>query len=711
MPDAVALSWLESDIGVITFDQPDRRVNVLSSAVLEQFERLLSEAESRGGVSGLIIRSAKPGQFIAGADLHEIAALKGESRDTIVALSRRGQSLLARVSQLPFVTVAAIDGMCLGGGTELALWCDQRIVTDSPRTQIGLPEVKLGLVPGWGGTVRAARIVGLPLALELILSGEPVSGEVTVRDGLAVDVVPADQLLDAAVQTIRDEQRTGEYLRQRSKLEPAAPFNAAELELLRLSWTDRIKRESHGQDSVEAQALELMLTLSGTDTATALQLEAETFARLFTSPVCSALLNVHFLADRNKRDPGIDHAAFKPGPVRSLGVIGAGIMGAGIAAAALRRGLPASITDSRPDVVQKMVPQILQEAAYDKGLKSANRALAIELASLLHGGSESILESCDLVIEAIVENLDVKKQLFARIEPRLSADAILASNTSTIPISQLAQGLMRPDRFCGMHFFNPVSRMKLVEVIRGAQTSDDTIARAVTLAKQLGKMPVVVNDGPGFMVNRLLFPYMNEAIELLHDGLSIDQIDRSAVSFGMPLGPIALYDMVGLDTAMYAGRTMYNAFPSRVAASPLVPAFVKRGRLGQKTGKGFFNHENDQRTPQPDPAVAKLLEDYTRRSLHLTDEQVQHRLFLPMLLEATRLLEEHVARDVRDIDLGLIYGLGFPATKGGLLYWADSLGAKQLLKMLEPFESLGSRMQATPLLLSMAESGRTFYGQ
>jgi 3-hydroxyacyl-CoA dehydrogenase/enoyl-CoA hydratase/3-hydroxybutyryl-CoA epimerase/3-hydroxyacyl-CoA dehydrogenase/enoyl-CoA hydratase/3-hydroxybutyryl-CoA epimerase/enoyl-CoA isomerase len=224
-------------------------------------------------------------------------------------------------------------------------------------------------------------------------------------------------------------------------------------------------------------------------------------------------------------------------------------------------------------------------------------------------------------------------------------------------------------------------------------------------------MPVVVNDGPGFMVNRLLFPYMNEAIELLHDGLSIEQIDRAAVAFGMPLGPIALYDMVGLDTAMYAGRTMYEAFPDRVAASPLVPAMVKQRRLGQKAGRGFFSYANKKKTAEPDPAVPPFLEKYHRRQITLTDDQVQARLLLPMLLEATRLLEENVARDVRDVDLGLIYGLGFPANKGGLLYWADTLGARRLLEMLKPWESLGPRMRPTPMLLEMAETGGTFYGK
>jgi 3-hydroxyacyl-CoA dehydrogenase/enoyl-CoA hydratase/carnithine racemase len=709
MPESVSLSWPEPDIALVTFDQPDKRVNVLSSSVLDEFETAVGEVESRGQLAGLIIRSAKPGQFIAGADLHEVAALQGAPSDRVVALCRRGQTLWSRLSRLSCPTVAAIDGNCLGGGLELALWCDYRLVTDSPKTRLGLPETHLGLVPGWGGTARAPRIVGLPLALEMILGAEPVDASDAVRIGLAEDAVSSEQLLAAAIRLIRQAHASKEWKEVRQRREQAIDFPPAELELLTATWRERLAADGRGPQSPALVALELILSSAFVTAEQALEREAETFAQLFALPTSGALLNVHFLTDRNKRDPGIDHTSFKPTPVRSLGIIGAGIMGAGIASSAIRYGVATVVTDARREAMQAAIPLILEEAAYSKKLKGTDSPRTHELASLLSSGPESTIETCDFLIEAVVENQEAKQQLFCRLEPRLGAEAILASNTSTIPITRLAEGLHRPDRFCGMHFFNPVRRMKLVEVIRGAQTSDETIARAVALAKQIGKMPVVVNDGPGFMVNRLLFPYMNEAIELLHDGLSIEQIDRAAVAFGMPLGPIALYDMVGLDTAMYAGRTMYNAFPARVAASPLVPAMVKRGRLGMKAGKGFFSYENKTKTPQPDPAVAKLLDDYTRRRLELNDEQVQHRLFLPMLLEATRLLEEHVARDVRDIDLGLIYGLGFPAAKGGLLYWADAVGARQLLKMLAPLEEIGIRMQPTPMLVKMAETGGTFY--
>jgi 3-hydroxyacyl-CoA dehydrogenase/enoyl-CoA hydratase/3-hydroxybutyryl-CoA epimerase/3-hydroxyacyl-CoA dehydrogenase/enoyl-CoA hydratase/3-hydroxybutyryl-CoA epimerase/enoyl-CoA isomerase len=260
-----------------------------------------------------------------------------------------------------------------------------------------------------------------------------------------------------------------------------------------------------------------------------------------------------------------------------------------------------------------------------------------------------------------------------------------------------------------LHFFNPVRRMKLVEVIRGAKTSDETVASAVAFAKRIGKMPIVLNDGPGFLVNRLLFPYMNEAIELLCEGVSIKEIDRTATAFGMPMGPITLYDLVGLDTALYAGMTMYQAFPDRVIASPLVPSLVKQGRLGQKSGRGFFSYQNKKGRAEEDPAVEKLIAPYRRGNRKFSREELTNRLFLPMLLEATRMLEDKIARDVRDIDLGLIFGIGFPPFKGGLLYWADTIGAAKLVETLKPLESLGTRFQPTPLLRDMAKSGRKFY--
>ncbi|MBW8884223.1 MAG: multifunctional fatty acid oxidation complex subunit alpha, partial [Planctomycetia bacterium] len=399
-----------------------------------------------------------------------------------------------------------------------------------------------------------------------------------------------------------------------------------------------------------------------------------------------------------------------PAPIKSVGVIGSGIMGSGIAAAALKSEVPVALTDANAESLARGAKQVLEDAAYSRKSKGPELGKTLKLAPLLSvTHREEEIATANLVIEAIIEKEEAKKELFARLEPQLRPDAILASNTSTIPITRLAAGLKKPERFCGLHFFNPVRRMKLVEVIRGAKTSDETVATAVAFAKRIGKMPVVVGDGPGFLVNRLLFPYMNEAIELLCDGASMKDIDRAATMFGMPMGPITLYDLVGLDTAVYAGMVMYQAFPDRVVASPLVPAMVKQGRLGQKSGRGFFSYQNKKGRAEEDPAMEKLIAPYRRGERKFSREELTNRLFLPMLLEATRMLEDRIVRDVRDVDLGLIFGLGFPPFKGGLLYWADTIGAAKLLEMIKPLEPLGARFQPTPLLKEMATKGRKFY--
>ncbi len=354
---------------------------------------------------------------------------------------------------------------------------------------------------------------------------------------------------------------------------------------------------------------------------------------------------------------------------------------------------------------------MLTDVAYNRELKKADVDRAVEFAPLINATtSQDEVAKCDLVIEAVIENAGIKKEIYATLEPKMRADAILASNTSTIPITSLAAGLKHPERFCGIHFFNPVRRMKLVEVIRGEQTSDQTVLTSVSYAKRIGKIPIVVNDGPGFLVNRLLMPYMNEAVLLIAEGVEIADVERAAKKFGMPMGPITLYDVVGLDTAVYAGGVLCDAFPDRFTTNPILPALVEAGRLGQKSGRGFFSYENKKNRAQPDPDLAKYLEPHVKATgAKIDKDALTNRLFLPMLVEATRVLEENIVRDPRDVDLGLIFGIGFPPFKGGLLFWADTLGAQQVVEMLKPYEALGPRFQPTELLTELAAKGQKFY--
>jgi 3-hydroxyacyl-CoA dehydrogenase/enoyl-CoA hydratase/carnithine racemase len=711
MQDAgiIRLSFAE-DIAILTIDDPNKGANVLSRAVLEEFGRHLDTLESRTDLAGLIICSGKRGSFVAGADLREFAASFGVPQAEIVAMCRRGQTLFKRLSKTPFVTVAAIDGICVGGGAELSIWCDRRIMTDEPKTQFGFPEVKLGLFPGWGGTARSSRIAGLGNAVELVTSGESIDARAAALMGLADDVVPADRLLDAAKRLIRAEQQHGDFRHDRARWSGPLKISETELGFLGATASGYIQQQTGGHYPAPLAALEVLLGAAGVDIDAACEMEAEGMAGLFGSPVNRALINVFFLTDRNKKDLGVDRSDVVPRKIGSVGVIGAGIMGAGIAAANLRRELPVALTDAAEPVLAHGVQQVLEEVSYNKQTKGPDVERAVRFAALLNGTtSDAELANSDLIVEAVVENEQVKKTVYARLEPLMSDGAILASNTSTIPISKLAAGLARPERFVGIHFFNPVRKMPLVEVIRGQQTSDETVATAVTYAKAIGKSPIVVQDGPGFLVNRLLLPYLNEALELLSDGAQIKAIERAAKDFGMPMGPFTLYDMVGLDTSFYAGRVMWEAFPDRIAASPVLPALIKQGRLGQKTGRGFFLYKDKRGRGEPDPTLTDILRIYIRGERKFTQEEITARLFLPMVLEATRILEAKLVRDVRDVDLGLIFGLGFPAFRGGLLFWADTLGAAKIVEMLRPFDALGVRMQPTPMLLEMAKSGRRFY--
>jgi 3-hydroxyacyl-CoA dehydrogenase/enoyl-CoA hydratase/3-hydroxybutyryl-CoA epimerase/3-hydroxyacyl-CoA dehydrogenase/enoyl-CoA hydratase/3-hydroxybutyryl-CoA epimerase/enoyl-CoA isomerase len=583
-------------------------------------------------------------------------------------------------------------------------------MADVPKAQIGFPEIKLGLYPGWGGTARTSRIVGLASAVEMVTTGEPVDARTAALMGLATDRVAAERMQDAAIALVRSEQKSRAYLEDRRRWSQPLEVNETELTFLAATANALIQQQTRGHYPAPPTALEMMLEAASLDIETACVREAEGMAGLFGSPVNRALINVFFLIDRNKKDTGIARRDVQPQPIRSVGVVGAGIMGRGIAAVNLKRNVSVSITDAAPDALHSGVERILEEAAYNKQTKRADSERAVHYASLLTASTNvDDLATADLVIEAVVENADIKRQIFARLEPRLRSDAVLASNTSTIPITQLAEGLAEPDRFCGIHFFNPVRKMLLVEVIRGQETSDQTIATAVAYAKSIGKMPVVVNDGPGFMVNRLLSPFLTESVELLLDGVEPAAIERAARDFGMPIGPLHLYDLIGLDTAYYAGRVLYEAFPDRTVVSPVVASLIKAGRKGQKTGAGFFSYTRDRERGEPDPKLAEIIAPYIHPEKQITPEQITARLFLPMLLEATRELADGIAHDPRDIDLALIHGLGFPPFKGGLLFWAQTLGLGRILEMLKPLAPLGPRMEPTPMLLEMAKSNKPFY--
>ncbi len=696
----------------LTFVVPDYRHNVITRQVLTDLAAALDELARGPRPRGLILRSGREGSFFAGADLDRLDTLPTLPVAEVGRLCDAGKELFARLSA-DWPTVAVIDGACLGGGLELALACDLRVATTAPHTSLGLPEVKLGLLPGWGGTVRLPRLIGPGPAVELAASGEPVDGPAALRLGLVDACVPPEAALESARRLLAISAAGDLVARRRQAMAAPVPLDHAERDFLAATAAAVMLGRTGGRYPAPPAILETILAGSAVAAAEAARLESTAFAQLAATPVAASLLRVFRIGERNRRDPGVgERGAAEPRSIVAPGVVGAGIMGAGIAAASLRAGFATTLVDVNADALAASVPGILEEAAWNRLTKRSDPAAALALAGRLQTATGlAALGGCDLVVESVLERTDLKQQVLAEIERAVAPDAIIATNTSTNPIAKLAEALAEPARFCGMHFFNPVRRMVLVEVIRGPATSDATVAAVVAHAKRLGKCPVVVRDSPGFLVNRVLMPYLHEAVEMVREGIEPARIDRVARGFGMPMGPLELYDMIGLDTAFYAGLVLSAAYGDRIEASPLIPAFVKAGRLGRKTGAGFYRFQGTgpkARISGSDAETARIVARYALPARETTDRTIADRLFLPMLLEALRVLDEGIVRDGRDVDLAVIHALGFPPFRGGLFAWADSLGAAQIVRRLEPLADLGVRMHPTEWLLAIARAGGRF---
>jgi 3-hydroxyacyl-CoA dehydrogenase/enoyl-CoA hydratase/3-hydroxybutyryl-CoA epimerase/3-hydroxyacyl-CoA dehydrogenase/enoyl-CoA hydratase/3-hydroxybutyryl-CoA epimerase/enoyl-CoA isomerase len=708
LPPSLRLDVLDGNVGLITFDQPGSRANVLSQAVQADFEAVLAQLRQRTELRGLILRSGKPGMFIAGADLKEMGKTGHDPEETRRVI-RRGLDIIAAFENLPYPTVAAIEGPCLGGGLELVLGFDFRVASTHPKTELGLPEVKIGLFPGWGGTQRLPRVIGPATAAELICAGETVKPERALQLGLIFDAVPPERLMDEAKRVLEWAQQTGAWREaRRIKQQPVG------LSEEQRSFTFAVARavvmeKTKGQLPAPAAALEAIAEGCNLPLEDGLKIETEKFLPIVASPIAKSLIAVFFMTQRLQKDPGVADASVQPRPVERVGVLGAGLMGAGIAGAHVRRGIPVMMLDSDPKALEKGVAanvKVLQ-TRIDIG-RGTQADMVQALGRLSTTQALSAMADRDAVVEAVVENEQVKTALYQQLQPVLKPDAILASNTSTISITRMAKAWPRPENFAGLHFFNPVDRMQLVEVIRGEKTSDQTVVTLVALAKRIGKTPIVVRDCPGFLVNRILFPYINESLVLLEEGADPRAIDKAATAFGMPMGPVTLNDLVGLDTSLYAGRVVNAAFADRAKSTRVLDELVKAGRLGQKSGAGFYSYAKGGRGAD-DPFLAALLERLGARRRDYQREELQDRLFLPMLTEASRVLTEGIVREPGDVDMGLILGIGFPAFRGGLLRWADSLGLPAMLEKLRKYEALGPRYAPTEQMKKLAAERRGFY--
>jgi len=711
---------------VLTLSVPDRAANVLTDGVLADLESVaagLATITAAGGwlPRGLVIQSGRPGSFCAGTDPERLETLLAAPATEIAHWCDAARATFAQLSSFPWPSVAVIDGTCLGAGLELALACDLRIATDAPQTILGFPEVKLGWLPAHGGTVWLPRLIGPGPALEMLVSGGHMPAAAALAHGLVDACVPPAATLESARRLIDLHTSTGFIAARRRRQAAAVALDDDERSFLESLTSTVIAGRTGGHYPAPPAILRTVLDGTSLPAPEAARLETATAVELANTSVSRELLRVFRIGERNRYDSGVANGSSDPAvaaePSRAPAVVGAGIMGAGIAAAHLGAGLPVLLVDIDAAVLAASVPAILEEAAETRLGQRPDPAVALALAPRLRTAADlAMLAGADLVVESVAERPDLKRLVLGDIERVVGPECLIATNTSTNPIARLAEALDDPSRFCGMHFFNPVRRMMLVEVVRGPATADATVARAVAHAKRLGKCPIVVRDSPGFLVNRVLMPYLNEAVEMVREGISSVEIDRAARAFGMPLGPLELYDMIGLDTAFYAGVVLGAAYGDRIETAPVVPALVKSGRLGRKSGAGFYRYAGtgpQARMLGPDTEAAALAARYRLDAPagapeRTSAERIIDRLLLPMLLEALRTLDEGIVRDPRDVDLAMIHALGFPPFRGGLLAWAESLGAAEVLRRLEGLAPLGSRMRPIDSLLDRVRSGAGF---
>jgi 3-hydroxyacyl-CoA dehydrogenase / enoyl-CoA hydratase / 3-hydroxybutyryl-CoA epimerase / enoyl-CoA isomerase len=711
-PSALRLELLDGNIALLTIDQPGSRANTLGQGMQDELERVLAElGELHDGtpLQGLVLRSGKPGMFIAGADLNELgrpAPGREEARKPV----QRGLDIIARFESLPYPTVAAIDGAAMGGGLELAMGFDFRVASTNPRTLLGQPEVKVGLIPGWGGTQRLPRIVGAPIATEMICSGEPASAERARQLGLVFDAVPVERLLEESLRVLQWARDSGAWKDARQRKRQPIGLTEEQHSFTFAVARAQVLAKTKGQYPAPLAAIEAIANGCNLPLEEGLKAETEAFLPLVGSPISRNLIAVFFMDQELKKDTGVADKNVKPREVNLVGVVGAGLMGAGIAGAHVRRGIPVVMLDSVPAALEKGVAANVKvmQARVEIG-RMTQKEVIESLARLSTSLSLGALADRDVVVEAVVENEEVKTQLYRQLQSILRPDAILASNTSTISITRMGRAVKNPENFAGMHFFNPVDRMQLVEVIRGEKTSDQTVATLVALAKRIGKTPIVVRDCPGFLVNRILFPYMNEAMALLEEGAAPREIDKAATVFGMPMGPVLLQDVVGLDTSLYAGRVVNTAFADRAVPTRILDELVAAGRLGQKSGAGFYSYARGPKGAD-DPALEGFLQKVRKGTKKISQEEITDRLFLPMLVEASRVLSESIVRGPADVDMGLILGIGFPPFRGGILRWADQTGLPKVLEKLKKYEPLGVRFRPTEQMDKLARAGKGFYG-
>ncbi len=707
---SISLKIEANGVANLIFDLPNEKVNKLSELVLTELEKNLDEISKNKSIKILVISSAKKGNFIAGADINEIKSITDE-KDAYKKVAQ-GQNIITKLDELKIPKIAVIGGSCLGGGLELALACDYRLATSNPKTSLGLPEVNLGIIPGFGGTQRLPKIIGLQQSLAIILAGKSINAKKALKIGL-VSAVINENFLKEGVGDFVNKVLAGK-VEPKSKKPTFEKIPFVKALIINFAFNSLVKK-TKGKYPAPHYALEVIRrTYCKKSLKKGLAIELEAFCELAVGEVCKNMIELFFTNEALKKDDGLNGKKVDILEVKKTAVLGAGIMGGGIAWLFAKNDIDVRIKDISQKAIAIGFAQISKIFLQLKKIrKLTSYEISLKTSMVTSTTDYSGFKDRDLVVEAVVEDMKIKKTIFAELENKIDDKAIIASNTSSLSISQMASALKKPQRFVGMHFFNPVNRMPLVEVIKGEKTDDQTIASTVALAKKMGKTPIVVKDVAGFLVNRILLPYLNESSYILQEGGDIEEIDKIINDFGMPMGPFVLADVVGIDVGVKVAKSLEEAYGKRMQVSEILTEIYNNHKslLGKKSNIGFYKYG---RVTEVNPSINKIVNEVAKKNkikeIKLKNDEIIDRCMLTMVNEAAKCLEEKVVKNASYLDMAMIMGAGFPAFRGGVLRYAQNRGLKEVVARLEEFnKKYGARFEVSKLLIEMAKKDQKFY--
>jgi len=701
-------------VAVLTYDIPGESMNTLRADFIDLFVRAFEQVDKHPDVRAAVLVSGKKEGFIAGADVKMLESIA--SPDDARAMVQRGHDVMAKLAGSRKPVVAAIHGAALGGGFEVALACHGRVLSNAKSTVLGLPEVQLGLLPGLSGLQRLAALTSLQVALDFGLTGKNMRPEKAKKLGVADEVVPREILLEVACKHALKLVGGASKSRRKPDLQTLAlEKNPIGRSVLFKKARETVAKKTGGHYPAPGKIIDVLEAFGAKGLEASQELEARAFGELVKSEVSANLRSIFFATTALKKDSGVDSEATSR-DIQKLAMLGAGLMGAGIAYVSIDKGIAVRLKDRDGASLGrgvKYVSDILDERVKKKQLTPRDKAQKLALLSTT--SDYSGMKTTDLIIEAVFEDLDLKKRVVAEVEANGKPGAIFASNTSSIPIGRIAEGSKHPENVVGMHYFSPVHKMPLLEVIRTKETADEVVATAVAVGKRQGKTVIVVNDGVGFYTSRLLGPYMNEASYILAEGAPIEFIDKAMTAWGWPVGPMTLVDEVGIDVAAHVGPIMLAAFGERLTPPATIDRLISDGRKGRKNEKGFYLYgaaaKKKGKGKHVDETVYAALGLSVPKKSPVSTAEIQERCNLQFINEALFCFSEGILRSARDGDIGAIFGLGFPPFLGGPFRYVDTLGPSAVLERIRHYrDRFGARFEPAPVLVELAKSGKRFHG-